>query len=85
MRVSPVRRKARNVRAWNNIFILRMLLGTPFRMIFGNDAGFRENVRGRKQIIAAAKAASKDFLDDQRASQLKSEGFLKLGYPYDQK
>jgi hypothetical protein len=85
MRVSRVRKMAREIRAWNNIFILRMLLGTPFRMIFGNDAGFRENVRGRNQIVTASQSAPQDFSRDQRAVQLKSEGFLKLNYPYDQK
>jgi hypothetical protein len=53
MATSRSRKLARKWRALNNVYFLRMVLGSPIRILFGNDAGLRENIEGRRKIKSA--------------------------------
>ena len=58
------------------LYFLRMIVGTPARMYYGNEAGFRVN-REWKSI-------SKNHIpENSEAKQLATEGFVTLGYPFE--
>ncbi len=61
-----------------------MILGSPFRVFFGNDAGLRENFQGRKSIRMNSKISDNAFKFDSRALELKKMGFIKLGYIFNE-
>jgi len=79
MSTNNLRNKLRLLRALNNIYFFRMILGIPFRLFFGNDAGLRENYQGRKSIQVNSKISDSSFEFDNRALELKKMGFIKLG------
>jgi hypothetical protein len=61
-----------------------MILGQIPRIIFGNDAGFKENLLGRSEIQRASKITAQDIPRNQKAETLKEQGFLVLGKEFDQ-
>jgi hypothetical protein len=82
MATSRSRKLARKWRALNNVYFLRMVLGSPIRILFGNDAGLRENIEGRRKIKSAKNRGDDKYIYDKRAVELKNSGFARLGYPF---
>ena len=82
MATSKSRKLARKWRALNNVYFLRMVLGSPFRILFGNDAGLRENIEGRQKIKLAKNRGDNKYIYDKSAIELKRSGFLPVGYPF---
>jgi len=60
-----------------------MLLGTFARVIFGNDAGIRENKIGRRSIRVSSLKSTNNYRYDARVKFLHKNGYLKLGNPYE--
>lgn len=66
--------------------LVRPVLGTIPRMLYGNDAGFRGNIRGAVELRRARAAAglrdANRLSVDPRVQSFKEEGVVALGRPF---
>lgn len=67
-----------------NVYVTRMVFGQISRMIFGNDAGFKENLIGRYEVRKASSIASKVPTHDKYSEILSKEGFVEMGKFFDE-
>jgi len=58
------------------LYFLRMILGTPARMYYGNEAGARVNRQWRR-------ISRNHIPENPKAKILFDDGFVELGYPFD--
>lgn len=77
-----MRKQLTKVREFLDIYFFRMILGTPARIYFGNDAGVKVNKTWKKRTKLLKGTAFSVLLDD-RAKTLADQGFVPLGYPFD--
>jgi hypothetical protein len=73
---------------WSRVHyhFVQPVIGTIPRMVFGNDAGIRGNVRGRlrlRQCQRAYTALGDDLVEDSRVTFFRREGYLPLPNAYD--
>lgn len=77
-----MRKQITKIREFLDIYFFRMILGTPARMYYGNDAGVKVN-RAWKKRLKLVKSIGINAPSDDRAIVLASQGFVSLGYPFD--
>lgn len=77
------RTRLRHYRMLANVYFTRMILGQIPRVFFGNDAGLRENLRGRKEVQRASNLTNQLLPLNDKAEILRKQGFLVLGKEFD--
>jgi hypothetical protein len=77
------RDQLRHYRMLANVYFTRMILGQIPRLIFGNDAGLRENLVGQREINRASRITDQKLPPNREAEILKDQGFLVLGKEFD--
>jgi len=77
------RDQLRHYRMLTNVYFTRMILGQIPRLIFGNDAGLRENLVGQREIKRASRLTDQKLPPNREAEILKDQGFLVLGKEFD--
>ena len=77
------RDQLRHYRMLTNVYFTRMILGQIPRLIFGNDAGLRENLVGQREINRASRLTDQKLPPNREAEILKDQGFLVLGKEFD--
>lgn len=60
------------------LYFLRMIVGTPARLYYGNEAGARVNREWKKE-------SKNHIVKNAQAKTLSTQGFVALGYPFDSK
>ena len=66
-----------------NVYVTRLFFGQISRMIFGNDAGFKENLIGRYEVRKASSITSKAPAQNKYSEILSNDGFVVLGEIFD--
>lgn len=77
------RNRLRRFRMLTNVYFTRMILGQIPRVIFGNDAGLKENLLGQREVNRASKLTGRKLPPNQEAEVLRKQGFLILGKEFD--
>lgn len=66
-----------------NVYVTRMIFGQISRMIFGNDAGFKENLIGKYEVRKASLISSEAPNHNRYSEILSKDGFVVLGSIFD--
>ena len=66
-----------------NQYVTRMVFGQISRIVFGNDAGFKENLIGKHEVRKASSISGKALTHTNYSEILTKNGFVVLGNVFD--
>ena len=80
---SSLQTRLRWIRGVTEQYAIRGVFGELPRLVYGNDAGFRENYGGRRELARLRAASGLQSERDPRGAALERDGYLQVHHAHD--